>query len=57
MADQNPFKIDQINLYEKLGHDKIVSLSTAFYNRVFEDTDDEEFWNSFGRVSSYYYYS
>ncbi|XP_012855858.1 PREDICTED: two-on-two hemoglobin-3 isoform X2 [Erythranthe guttata] len=35
------FAIDQINLYEKLGLQTFISLSTNFYNRVY---DDEEEW-------------
>jgi truncated hemoglobin YjbI len=33
------FSIDQVNLYEKLGHDKFVELSTCFYNKVYADTE------------------
>ena len=28
------FALDQMDMYKELGHDKIVELSTAFYNRV-----------------------
>eukprot|EP01012_Entosiphon_sulcatum_P010965 TRINITY_DN16566_c0_g1_i1.p1 TRINITY_DN16566_c0_g1~~TRINITY_DN16566_c0_g1_i1.p1 ORF type:complete len:158 (+),score=32.66 TRINITY_DN16566_c0_g1_i1:70-543(+) len=35
------FGLDKVNLYERLGHDAFVKLSTQFYNRVFED---EEMW-------------
>jgi len=33
------FSIDDVNLYEQLGHDKLVALSTAFYNKVYADTE------------------
>ena len=33
------FAIDQVNLYEQLGHDKFVELSTCFYNKVYADTE------------------
>ncbi|CAI9775693.1 unnamed protein product [Fraxinus pennsylvanica] len=35
------FAIDQINLYQKLGLQTFINLSTNFYNRVY---DDEEEW-------------
>lgn len=49
MNQIDEFKIDQINVYESLGKEKIIQLSTAFYNRVYAD-DDEEHFNTF-RVS------
>lgn len=33
------FSIDDVNLYEVLGRDTLVALSTAFYNRVYADTE------------------
>jgi truncated hemoglobin YjbI len=33
------FKIDQRNVFEELGLDKLVELSTAFYTRVYADPD------------------
>ncbi|MDQ3024363.1 MAG: globin [bacterium] len=35
------FRIDDDNIYEKLGLDKLKELSTEFYRRVAEDTDPE----------------
>jgi len=35
----NKFSIDDVNLYEQLGHDKFVELSTCFYNKVYADTE------------------
>jgi len=35
----NRFSIDDVNLYEVLGRDKIVELSTCFYNKVYADTE------------------
>src|SRR5438552_4835961 len=35
------FKVDQTNLFEELGLDTFVRLSTEFYRRVAEDTDEE----------------
>ena len=31
--------IDEVNLYERLGKDPFVELSTAFYTRVYADQD------------------
>jgi truncated hemoglobin YjbI len=33
------FSIDDVNLYELLGHDKLVELSTCFYRLVYADTE------------------
>lgn len=33
------FRIDDINIYELLGHDKIVALSTCFYDKVYADRE------------------
>lgn len=33
--------VDEVNLYERLGHEKFVELSTCFYNKVYSDPDDE----------------
>ena len=41
------FLIDRINVYERLGHDKFVELSTAFYNRVYDDAVAPEFRKQF----------
>jgi len=35
----NRFSIDDVNLYEVLGRDKIVEPSTCFYNKVYADTE------------------
>jgi truncated hemoglobin YjbI len=35
----NKFSIDDVNLYERLGRDKFVELSTCFYNKVYADTE------------------
>ncbi|KAK9102620.1 hypothetical protein Sjap_019874 [Stephania japonica] len=41
VATTDAFAIDDENLFEKLGLEAFVSLSTDFYNRVY---DDEEEW-------------
>lgn len=33
------FRIDEVNLYEQLGYDKIKELSRAFYTKVYADTE------------------
>jgi len=33
------FSIDQVNLYEQLGREKFVELSTCFYRKVYADTE------------------
>ncbi|GMG99049.1 hypothetical protein Nepgr_000889 [Nepenthes gracilis] len=44
-VDQNDaFAIDEINLFEKLGLQTFIDLSTNFYNRVYED--EEEWFRS-----------
>ena len=35
------FRIDEVNLYEALGLDKIKELSRAFYTKVYADKDPE----------------
>lgn len=35
----NKFSIDDVNLYELLGRDKLVALSTCFYDKVYADTE------------------
>ncbi len=41
MSADKAFAIDDesAKLYEKLGHDTFVRLSTEFYNRVYEDME------------------
>jgi truncated hemoglobin YjbI len=39
VSQEEAFKIDQVNLYERLGRDVFVQLSTEFYNRVYSDPD------------------
>jgi truncated hemoglobin YjbI len=34
------YSVDQVNLYERLGYDTFVKLSTCFYNKVYSDPDD-----------------
>ncbi|KAL6543047.1 hypothetical protein OROHE_010567 [Orobanche hederae] len=41
VATNDAFAIDETNLYEKLGLQTFINLSTNFYNRVY---DDEEEW-------------
>lgn len=41
------YKIDQMNVYEKIGKDMFVRLSTAFYNRVYDDKEDVVFAKQF----------
>ncbi|XP_042034520.1 two-on-two hemoglobin-3 [Salvia splendens] len=41
VSQNDAFAIDDTNLYEKLGHQTFINLSTNFYNRVY---DDEEEW-------------
>ena len=33
------FLIDRVNIYEQLGHDKFVELSTCFYKKVYADKE------------------
>ncbi len=33
------YSIDEVNLYQQLGHDKFVELSTRFYGKVYADTE------------------
>lgn len=33
------FSIDRFNVYEEIGHDKFVELSTSFYDKVYEDKE------------------
>ncbi len=35
----NKFSIDDVNLYEQLGRDTLVALSTRFYDLVYADTE------------------
>lgn len=35
----NPFSIDDVNLYEQLGRDTLVALSTRFYDLVYADKE------------------
>ncbi|MQM10050.1 hypothetical protein Taro_042939 [Colocasia esculenta] len=44
VAPENAFAIDEVNLFEKLGLQPFVDLSTAFYTRVYED--EEEWFRS-----------
>ncbi|CAK9208240.1 unnamed protein product [Sphagnum jensenii] len=37
VKQEDAFSIDKVNLYERLGFDTFVKLSTNFYTRVFED--------------------
>jgi len=39
---QDAFSIDEVNIYQKIGHGAFVKLSTEFYNRVFKD--EKEPW-------------
>jgi len=43
VGEKNPFALDEdgVNMYEELGHEKFVALSTAFYTRVYSSTDEE----------------
>lgn len=43
------YLIDQYNVYEALGKDKFVELSTAFYKRVYADEEDKAFRSQFDR--------
>jgi len=36
-----------VNLYERLGRDVFVQLSTEFYNRIYADTEKPEFLQNF----------
>ncbi|GLJ18058.1 hypothetical protein SUGI_0318590 [Cryptomeria japonica] len=44
VAGEDAFAIDDTNLYQKLGHQTFVDLSTNFYNRVY--ADDQEWFRS-----------
>jgi truncated hemoglobin YjbI len=37
VKQEDAFAIDEVNLYQRLGRDPFVKLSTNFYNRVYED--------------------
>ena len=39
MEHMSEFSIDKVNLYERLGHDKFVELSSCFYGKVYADAD------------------
>jgi len=39
-AQKDPFRCDQTNIYEQLGHDKFVKLSTLFYTRVYSSSNE-----------------
>lgn len=41
------YKIDQLNVYEALGQEKFIALSTAFYTRVYADDEDPAFRSQF----------
>lgn len=41
------YAIDRMNVYEEIGHDKFVELSTAFYRRVYGDEEDVFFREQF----------
>jgi len=41
------FLIDSVNLYTVLGRNGVVALSTAFYNRVYSDTENQWFMDIF----------
>ncbi|WZZ24086.1 hypothetical protein YC2023_007487 [Brassica napus] len=38
------FAIDESNLFEKLGLQSFINLSTNFYTRVYDDDEEEWFW-------------
>ncbi|KAL0557738.1 hypothetical protein IC582_006289 [Cucumis melo] len=44
---EDAFAIDEVNLFQKLGLQTFVTLSTKFYNRVYDD-DEEWFRSIFG---------
>mmetsp|Transcript_25640 Transcript_25640/g.41285 ORF Transcript_25640/g.41285 Transcript_25640/m.41285 type:complete len:137 (+) Transcript_25640:126-536(+) len=39
VAQGDAFKIDEVNLFERLGKEVFVKLSTNFYNRVYADSE------------------
>ncbi len=39
MSSPSRYSVDKVNLYEQLGHDKFVELSTCFYGKVYADTE------------------
>lgn len=49
VALNEAFIIDEVNLYDRLGHDTFVKLSTEFYNRVY--SDEEEWFRNIFAVS------
>jgi len=46
VTQEQAFAVNKVNLYERLGRDVFVRLSTNFYNRVYAD-DDEWFHSIF----------
>lgn len=43
VSGMSEFAVDQRNVYNEIGHQKFIDLSTAFYDRVFADEEDKEF--------------
>lgn len=46
-ANTDGYLIDKMNVYEAIGRDKFIELSTAFYNRVYSDDEDKFFREQF----------
>ncbi|KAL4419593.1 hypothetical protein ABPG77_004842 [Micractinium sp. CCAP 211/92] len=44
---EEAFSIDQVNLYDRLGLETLKKLATAFYDRVYADTEDPHFRSVF----------
>ncbi|CAM6121110.1 unnamed protein product [Calypogeia fissa] len=40
VRQEDAFAIDEVNLYQRLGQDAFVQLSTNFYNRVYDDENE-----------------
>ncbi|GAB2223087.1 hypothetical protein Droror1_Dr00017224 [Drosera rotundifolia] len=43
VSQSDAFAIDETSLFEKLGLDTFIALSTNFYNRVYDDEEEEWF--------------
>jgi truncated hemoglobin YjbI len=43
LSQDDAFMIDQVNLFERLGKDVFVKLSTEFYTRVYSDSKEPWF--------------
>jgi len=47
VSPEEAFRIDEVNIFERLGKDTLIKLSTEFYRRVFNDEEEPWFKNIF----------